>query len=54
MKKVMILVVLVALGAAATSCQDEAYNDVEETVIENAPPVTDDEEGEEPAPGQIA
>ena len=35
MKKLGTLLVLVALGATTQSCNDESFNEVEQTVMEN-------------------
>lgn len=53
MKKVNKLLVIVALGAMTLSCQDENFNEVEETVLEEATsdPI-DAADREEDIPGQ--
>jgi len=49
MKRLSNLLVIVALGAATLSCQDESFNDVENAVLENQTlDLIDDAEQEEP------
>ncbi len=52
MKRLTKLLVLVALGVATQSCQDESYSEVEQTVLEyDMKSTTDDIEMEESVPG---
>ncbi len=53
MKRLTKLLVLVALGAATQSCQDEAYSEVEQTVLEyDMKSTTDITEMETNVPGK--
>lgn len=46
MKKLLILLAFVALGAVTLSCEDASYNEVEQTILEDqtSDPHEDDEE----------
>ncbi len=54
MKRLTKLMVIVALGVATQSCQEDAYNEVEETVLENEMKsvMTDGDKELEDKPGQ--